>query len=133
MKKSAVCALLVPLAALTGCFGPSGPDEVAQAWLRAVGAGDAPRACQLSADWKGVPIKRNTPAYRQCLSMIDGNFTTRGGGERLANLKQAEVTSASVEGDKATVSAEDITGVIDPVIDTVTLIRVKNAWYVALD
>ncbi len=65
--------------------------------------------------------------------MIDGNFTTRGGGERLANLKQAEVTSASVEGDKATVSAEDITGVIDPVIDTVTLIRVKNAWYVALD
>jgi hypothetical protein len=125
-----VVAVVVALAGLTACSSaPVGetPESTVAGFYRALGAKDSAAACALVA-YDGKPLAGDDVLL--CRSGFDTIITDVATPEELAALTSASVTGAAVDGDQATVTADQMTGVPAAYREDVNLVRVGGRWYI---
>jgi len=127
----AVAAGLLGLAGLTACSSPAAGGETPQstvaAFYHALGAKDSAGACALVA-YNGTPLAGNDVLL--CQTGFDTIIKDVATPEELAGLTSASVTGAAVEGDNATIRADQLTGVPAAYREDVSLVRVGGRWYI---
>ena len=121
----AAAALLVT--GLCGCLSPgSSPQSAVETFLRALGAKDTATACSVVA-YAGQPLAGDDVTL--CRSGFDA-VVAEGTPTDLDALRSATVVAVSVSGDRATVRAEDLSGVPTAYRQPLALVRVGGQWYV---
>lgn len=124
----AVAALLL----LSGCGSGGAADSApatAENYLHALAENDAEAACLMMADldedYPG-PVTEKSAEWHFCLSLIGRVLMDDEGFGRYA---EAEVEVADIDGDTASVDADQINGVVDPDVD-LELKLFDGKWYV---
>lgn len=124
-----VCALVISLAGATGCTTEGAtPDSAAQAYLRALGEGNADKACQMTISFEGEPFVKGTPEHRRCVSSVEQWMDRT---PELKSLKKVKVTGARLNGAGANVEKADMTGVHNPPVPALYLTKRGKLWYVS--
>jgi hypothetical protein len=99
-------------------------------FLHAIGHRDAETLCAITVNDHGTgPPKVGTADWSTCLSGVNVLLGMASGSGDIGKYVHAKVTSAEVDGDRATVTEKQITGVLDPEL-TLTLQRYHGRWYV---
>jgi hypothetical protein len=119
---------------LTGCTrgpdvaaGSTSPTEAVAAFMHALGQKDSDAACsQVSTG--GQPL--TNAGYDQCKEGLKKVLTDLNDPAEIAKLKAATVTGATVNGDKATVSKDQITNVPAGYENDIDLVKINGRWYI---
>ncbi len=124
-------AALVLCAALAGCSsgssGGQGPEQAVETFMRAVGAKDPAAACAVVASG-GRPLTGTGLA--QCRLGLEKVLLEVQDPGDLDKLKTAVVTGAQIDGDRATVRKDQITGVPPDYQNDIDLLRLDGRWYI---
>ncbi len=126
---AAVAAGLGLVAACTGAPAEGGgaPTQTVEAFMHALGDKDPESACaQVSTAGKpltGLDLDQCREGLRKVLAAVQDPSD-------LVRLKSAKVTGAQVSGDRATVSAAQITGVPDGYQNDIDLLQLAGRWYI---
>lgn len=129
-------ACLALAAVVAGCTGndeggtaagsASAPQAV-QAFMVALGNKDAASACaQVSTGGKALA----DTGLDQCKEGLQKVIDTVTDPAELDQLRSAVVTGANVDGDKATVSASQITKVPQGYANDIDLVRINGRWFI---
>lgn len=112
---------------LAGCSASAGssPEEAAQTFFRSLGAKDTKAACGVVA-YAGKPLAGDDLTL--CASGFD-SVVAVAGADDLTALRGSAVSGAQVYGDKATVRADQLTGVPTAYRQDLGLVRVDGRWY----
>lgn len=130
-----VLAFMTGVIVLSSCGGQAGsPEGTAKAFIDSVLARDAEAACALTASERtGVPAKDSPEDFAECMAFIDLAIGTSSLVREAAG-KEVTVSAASITGDSATVSDQDITidgeALPDGDSSPMELTRIDGAWYV---
>ena len=131
--KALVAAAAVTLA-LAGCSrgpdiaaGSASPAEAVASFMHALGDKNSDAACsQVSTG--GQPL--TNAGYDQCKEGLEKVLADLNDPGEIAKLKSATVTGASVNGDKATVTKEQITNVPAGYENDIDLVKINGRWYI---
>ena len=131
--KALVAAAAVTLA-LAGCSrgpdtaaGSGSPAEAVATFMHALGDKNSDAACsQVSTG--GQPL--TNAGYDQCKEGLEKVLADLNDPGEIAKLKSATVTGASVNGDKATVTKEQITNVPAGYENDIDLVKINGRWYI---
>ena len=126
-----VAALVLVLAGCTRApdvaAGSASPAETVAAFMHALGDKNADAACaQVSTG--GQPL--TNAGYDQCKEGLQKVLADLYDPGEIAKLKSATVTGATVTGDKATVSKEQITNVPSGYENDIDLVNINGRWYI---
>jgi limonene-1,2-epoxide hydrolase len=130
----ALVAMATLMLALAGCSrgpdiaaGSANPTEAVAAFMHALGEKNADAACsQVSTG--GQPL--TNAGYDQCKEGLQKVLADLNDPAEIAKLKSATVTGATVIGDKATVSKEQITNVPAGYENDIDLVKINGRWYI---
>lgn len=107
--------------------GSASPTETVAAFMHALGDKDADAACaQVSTG--GKPL--SDAGLDQCKEGLDKVLTALNDPAEIAKLKAATVTGAQVNGDKATVTKDQITNVPQGYQNDIDLVRIGGRWFI---
>ena len=107
--------------------GSASPAETVAAFMHALGDKNPDAACsQVSTG--GQPL--TNAGYEQCKEGLQKVLADLDDPGEIAKLKSATVTGATVNGDKATVSKEQITNVPAGYENDIDLININGRWYI---
>ena len=98
-----------------------------EAFYRALGAKDTTTACGLVA-YSGIPLSGDDLVL--CRSGFDAVVTQVATSEELGQLRTTTVTGATIDGARAQVRAEDITGLPAAYRQAVSLVLVGGRWFI---
>jgi hypothetical protein len=128
---AAVGLVLLVLLSLVACSasaaGGETPQSTLAAFYHALGARDSAGACALVA-YNGRPLAGNDVLL--CQTGFDTIIKDVATPDELASLTTASVAGAAVDGDNATISADQLTGVPAAYREDVSLVRVGGRWYI---
>src|SRR5699024_7514349 len=101
----------------------------------AIGDKDFETACTLVTDESGETLTSESPDFDQCVSFMDRYLLAEVDSSNLEWLRSVEVNQATVDGDSATVSDDDVSPKppSSQAVDDTKLSRVDGKWYVELD
>lgn len=130
----AVTVLAVLTLVLGGCTrtpdvaaGSASPAEAVAAFMHALGEKNADAACsQVSTG--GQPL--TNAGYDQCKEGLQKVLADLDDPGEIAQLKTATVTGATVNGNKATVSKEQISNVPAGYENEIDLVNINGRWYI---
>jgi len=117
---------VVAVALTAACSGSPGPAATVETFMHAMGEKDPDTACGVVSTG-GKPLAGELLA--QCKVGLQ-KVLAEVKGDEFAALRQATVTGASVNGDKATVRPEQITRVPPGYENTIDLVRIEGRWYI---
>ncbi len=127
----AVGLVLLVLLSLVACSasaaGGETPQSTLAAFYHALGARDSAGACALVA-YNGRPLAGNDVLL--CQTGFDTIIKDVATPDELASLTTASVAGAAVDGDNATIIADQLTGVPAAYREDVSLVRVAGRWYI---
>jgi hypothetical protein len=128
---TAVAALTLVLAGCTRApdvaAGSASPAEAVAAFMHALGAKNADAACsQVSTG--GKPL--SNAGYDQCKEGLQKVLAALDDPAEIAKLKSATVSGATVNGDKATVTKEQISNVPAGYENDIDLVKINGRWYI---
>lgn len=131
--KALVAAAAVTFA-LVGCThapdiaaGSASPAEAVATFMHALGNKNSDAACsQVSTG--GQPL--TDAGYDQCKEGLQKVLADLNDPTEIAKLKSATVTGATVNGDKATVTKEQITNVPEGYENDIDLVKLNGRWYI---
>ncbi len=109
---------------------PSGadtPQAAVETFYRALGGRDTATACAMSA-YAGRPLAGDDLVL--CRSGFDAVVAQVAEADELAALRSTTVSGASVDGDHASVRADQMTGVPTAYRRDVSLVRVDGHWFI---
>ena len=132
VKALAVAAALT--FALAGCTrgpdiaaGSTSPAEAVATFMHALGNKNSDAACsQVSTG--GQPL--TNAGYDQCKEGLEKVLADLDDPTEIAKLKSATVTGATVNGDKATVTKDQITNVPAGYENDIDLLKINGRWYI---
>lgn len=132
VKPLAVATALTLL--LVGCTrgpdvaaGSTSPTDAVAAFMHALGDKNSDAACsQVSTG--GQPL--TNAGFDQCKEGLEKVLADLDDPNELAQLKSAQVTGAAVNGDKATVSKEQIRNVPAGFENDIDLVKINGRWYI---
>lgn len=108
--------------------GQATADEAGQAFLRALGTGNAQGVCAVMAA-EGTPVAGNQAAVERCTAIIQGIMDVV--RDEAAQLADATVSGATVSGDRATFENATITPQLGKsILESQTAVQVDGKWYV---
>ena len=130
----ALTALAVLTLVLAGCTkapdvaaGSASPGEAVAAFMHALGEKNADAACsQVSTG--GQPLSNS--GYDQCKEGLQKVLADLDDPGEIAQLKTATVTGATVNGNKATVTKEQISNVPAGYENDIDLVSINGRWYI---
>lgn len=129
MRRAGVVLAVAGVFAAAGC-GSDDPTGTVVAFYRAIGERDPDAACaQLATD--GRPLQETDLLL--CVTGLRQAMDTALNDADAQALRTASVTGAQVDGDHATVHADQLSGVPDGYRDEVSLVRVSGRWYIVSD
>lgn len=116
---------------LAGCGSPApgadSPQGAVTTFFHALGDKDAEGACRVvSSGGKpldGVPFQQCTLGFQKVLGSLSDQ-------QDIAALKNAAVSGARVEGDRATVQQSQITDLPQGFATDIDLVRLDGRWYI---
>jgi limonene-1,2-epoxide hydrolase len=126
-----VAALTVALSACTRgpdtAAGSASPAEAVATFMHALGNKNSDAACaQVSTG--GQPL--TNAGYDQCKEGLQKVLADLNDPTEIAKLKSATVTGATVNGDKATVTKDQITNVPAGYENDIDLLKINGRWYI---
>lgn len=113
-------------AAAASCSSGPGPAATVETFMHAMGDKNPDAACGVVSTG-GRPLQGDLLA--QCRVGLQ-KVLAEVRSEEFAALRQAKVTGASVNGDKATVRPDQITQVPAGYANTIELVRIDGRWYI---
>lgn len=125
----AVLALLgwAVLARRGSSVGAGSPEAAVESFYHALGAKDTATACAMTA-YAGHPLAGDDVTL--CRSGFDAVVDQVASAEDLAALRALTVTGATVTGETATVTADQLSGAPAAYREDVALVRVDGHWFV---
>jgi hypothetical protein len=134
VQVKALTALAALAVVLAGCTrgpdvtaGSASPAEAVAAFMHALGEKNADAACsQVSTG--GQPL--TSAGYDQCKEGLQKVLADLDDPGEIAQLKTATVTGATVNGNKATVSKEQISNVPAGYENDIDLVNLNGRWYI---
>lgn len=130
-RRGATLAAVAAGLLLSGCGTPApgadSPQTAVTTFFHALGDKDAEGACRVvSSEGKpldGVPLKQCTLGFQKVLGSLSDQ-------QDVAALRNAAVSGARVEGDRATVLQAQITDLPQGFATDIDLVRLDGRWYI---
>ncbi|WP_137122774.1 DUF4878 domain-containing protein [Segeticoccus rhizosphaerae] len=134
---TALAALLVAVPTLSACGGGDDGSEAAgviESYFHAVGDKDSEAACKLQTTEDGSkPLKSDDTKFQECVKGMT-MLMDQAKKEDLDTFKGIAVKEATVDGDKATVSPDQVEGLPEDAKGgddkPVSLVKIDDAWYI---
>jgi limonene-1,2-epoxide hydrolase len=134
VQRNALTALAALTLVLAGCtrapdvaVGSASPAEAVATFMHALGQKNADAACsQVSTG--GRPL--TNAGYDQCKEGLQKVLAALDDPAEIAKLKSATVSGATVNGDKATVTKEQISNVPAGYENDIDLVKINGRWYI---
>ena len=134
VQRNALTALAALTLVLAGCtrapdvaVGSASPAEAVATFMHALGQKNADAACsQVSTG--GQPL--TNAGYDQCKEGLQKVLAALDDPAEIAKLKSATVSGATVNGDKATVTKEQISNVPAGYENDIDLVKINGRWYI---
>ena len=134
VQRKPLIALAVLTLVVAGCTrapdvaaGSASPAEAVATFMHALGQKNADAACsQVSTG--GQPL--TNAGYDQCKEGLQKVLAALDDPAEIAKLKSATVSGATVNGDKATVTKEQISNVPAGYENDIDLVNINGRWYI---
>ncbi len=132
VRNAAALTGLIVVSGLAACStsstpGADTPHAAVTMFYRALGAKDTAAACALVA-YSGKPLAGDDILL--CRSGFDAIVTDIATREELVALASTTAVGSTIDGDNATVRADQLTGVPAAYREDVSLVRVAGRWYI---
>ena len=134
VQRKPLIALAVLTLVVAGCTrapdvaaGSASPAEAVATFMHALGQKNADAACsQVSTG--GQPL--SNAGYGQCKEGLQKVLAALDDPAEIAKLKSATVSGATVNGNKATVTKEQISNVPAGYENDIDLVNINGRWYI---
>jgi len=138
---STIAIGVIALITMTGCGASGGGQDsaltAAESFYNAALAGELAEACSIVVGSDGEPLVQGTSEFASCAAGLDEQQTYFNVGY---GIDKVTVSTATINGTEATVTADDLTGLPEGVqgedgfalyFSTLHLAQIGDRWYVS--